>query len=233
MSACFLSPVAYITMIVYIAVSGSTFLIGIIKNTGSNESLSLLFYSAITLWLTVLITVICMRLFAEERRSGTLETLMTAPITEMEIVMGKYFGALSFLIIAIIPTISFVYILRWYSNNSLILDNGAIIGGAIFVLMFSAFASSLGLLISMLTRSQIVSAISIFCVIWCSMLFGNIVTALPEWLFIGGSDLYSIMSHLDSFARGLVDTRTIIFYLASTVFLLFVAIQLLESRRLR
>ena len=89
LAGCFLSPVAYVTMVLFMGAAGGTFMTGVIRNEGSQATLPAILYSSIVMWGTVLVTVISMRLFTEEKRSGTIETLMTAPVTEAAVVLGK------------------------------------------------------------------------------------------------------------------------------------------------
>jgi len=105
LAACFLSPVAYVLMVVFLAVTSATFVLEVVQNPVVDQPLTVSLCEAIVVWLTILVTVVCMRLFAEEKRSGTLETLMTVPVTETQIVLGKYAGALSFLLLVTFPVV--------------------------------------------------------------------------------------------------------------------------------
>src|SRR3989339_1774952 len=109
LAACFLSPIAYVTMVFFLIASGSTFLVGVIKNVGSNVFLTNLLFASIVMWLTVLISIVSMRLFTEEVRAGTIEMLMTAPVTETEVVLGKYAGAVTFVLCIVAPSVGNIY----------------------------------------------------------------------------------------------------------------------------
>src|SRR5210317_1723024 len=115
LSSCFLSPIAYVTMVLFLLVSGYSFVFGANQNNGTTESVITLLFGAELIWLTFLISVVCMRMFAEERRHGTLETLSTVPVTETQIVLGKFAGGLSFLLIVSLPAIAFVFIMDYFS----------------------------------------------------------------------------------------------------------------------
>ena len=233
MAACFLSPVAYVFMVVFLAMTGWVFLQMVEGHVGGYESpVELLFKVIVYFWLPILVTVITMRLFPEEKRSGTIETLMTAPVSEHEVVCGKYAGALSFLVIATAPSLLFLLLLDRFSLGTVILDGGGIIGGALFVLLLAAFCVALGLVISLLTRNQIVAAICCFSVVLLPLMAGYLVSFLP----LGSQALVeyvSVHDHLAGFTRGSIDTRPIVLYISGTVFLLFVATRILESRRWR
>lgn len=230
-SACFLSPVAYVTMVLYIAASGLTFVSGVHFNAGTTESVISLLFGAELIWLTFLTTVVCMRLFAEERRSGTLETLTTVPVTEAQIVMGKFAGSVSFLAIVSAPSAGFVFILDYFSPGISGVDVGALLGGCLIMLLIIGSCTAAGMVVSLLTRNMIVSFIAISCAVWCFLLFGSILDSL-SWINLPDAAwIYSSMNQLDEFSRGSIDLRAIVMHLSGTAFLLFVAVRLLESRR--
>lgn len=230
--ACFLSPVAYVTLVVFLIVSGVTFVGQVVRSVGTDEPLSIQLYASILFWLTMLITVICMRLFAEERRTGTIETLLTAPVTDVEVVMGKYAGALSFVWLALTLAATGIVLLDAVSPGITSLDWGAILSGYVIMVLLSAFCVSVGLVVSLMTRKQIVAAICGFCAIWVVLLAGWTMASAPFGLKALG-DSVSALAHIEAFSRGIVDTRPIVFYIAGTSFMLFVGTRVLESRRWR
>ena len=230
MTACFLSPVAYVTMVAFLLISGATFIVGVLRNIGTTETVPSLLFGATILWLTLLVTVISMRLFAEERRSGTLEALMTAPVTEAQVVLGKYAGALTFLLIAAAPTVSNIFVLAALNPVAGPIDGGAVIGGGLILGIISAFCLAIGLLISLMTRNQIIAAICTFCAIWFVLLFGWLAAVLPFGME-GPAEYLSAMNHIEDFVRGSIDTRPLILYVSGTVFVLFLSVRVLESRR--
>jgi len=233
-ASCFLSPIAYVTMVVFLVTSGFTFLVGVDRNVGGSEPLGYVLFSAIILWATILIAVISMRLFAEEKRSGTIETLMTAPITETQIVMGKYAGALAFLVIVMAPAFSYIFILEKLSPGITMtdVDVGGILGGALIMFLVSGFFLSMGLLVSLLTRNQIVSGICCISAIWLALLFGWLLGSLPIVSPLL-AEYFSATTHIEDFSRGAIDTRTIVLYVTGIFFMLFVSVRVLESRRWR
>lgn len=234
MVSCFLSPIAYVTMVIFLAMSGGTFMLGLVRNEGGPDTMFSYLFGAVFIWLTALVTVISMRIFPEEFRSGTIETLLTAPVTEAEVVLGKFAGALSFLVVAVAPLLSAVFIVQWLSPALRLqdIDMGAGIGGLIIFLIISAFFVSVGLLISLMTRNQIVAAIWIFSTLWLIMLFGWLLSGFSGPL--GAVGLYvSTSDHIEEFCRGSVDLRPVVLYVSGTIFMLFCAVRVLESRRWR
>ena len=232
MAACFLSPVAYVTMVVYLAVSGWTFLQVVERHVGSRESPEILLCISIVIWLPVLITVISMRLFAEEKRAGTIESLMTVPVTDLQVVLGKYAGGLSFLVAVILPSTWFIFILAMLSPGLEFIDAGALFGGCLLLFLISALCVSLGMLVSLMTRNQIIAAICCFCAICLPFLIRYLILILP-WMPVDAVDYVAADVHIMNFARGIIDTRPIVFYVSGTCVMLFAAVKVLESRRWR
>jgi ABC-2 type transport system permease protein len=201
LQACFLSPVAYVTMVVFLAMAGLTFLKAVEGNVGNDEQLQILFFVALFFWLPILITVITMRSFAEERRSGTLEMLMTAPVREAQIVGAKFAACLVFLLVVVSPALLALPLLRSLSPGIETLDWGGIQGGCLVVLLVSSLCVSIGMLASLLTRNQIVAAICCFAGVLLPIVAGYVLTASP----VGPDRLvefFSIETHILDFARG-------------------------------
>jgi ABC-2 type transport system permease protein len=230
--ACFLSPVAYVTTVFVMIAAGGTFLIAVLKNVGSDEPLTTLLFASVMLWLTVLMMVVSMRLFAEEKRSGTIELLMTAPVTEFEVVLGKYAGGLTFVVFVAAASLSSVFVLAGLSPGIEGMDWGALAGGSLILLLVTAFCMAIGTFLSLLTRNQIVAAVGCMVSFWIVLLFGWIISFLP-FLPQATADTVSAMAHIDDFTRGVSDTRPIVMYLSGTIFLLFVSVRVFESRRWR
>ena len=231
MTACFLSPVAYVTMVVFLAMSGWIFLQMVEGNVGTSELLpALLFKVIIFFWLPILVTVITMRLFAEEKRSGTIEALMTAPITETRVVLGKYFGALTFLLIVSVPAVASIFLLAFLSPGIDSVDIGAVLGGCLILFLVSGLCTSVGLFASLMTRNQIIAAICCFSGILLPLLAGHLISLLPVGS-VEALEYISATTHVPDFARGSIDTRVIVPYLLGTAFVLFSAVRMLESRR--
>ncbi len=233
LAACFQSPIAYVMMVAFLIVAGLTFLVAAFKNEGRPEPLSLYAFGGDALWLPILIAVVSMRLFAEEMRSGTVEPLMTVPVSEFEIVMGKYLGALTFLFAVLAPTALFVVILERISPgiSPADLDYGAFLWGAVIIAFVTALFLSVGLFCSLLTRNQIIAAILCICANWLLLLAGWLLTSVPG-VDPGFANYVSVTAHIEDFSRGSVEARHLIFYLSSTAFMLFASVRTLQARRL-
>lgn len=233
LSACFLSPIAYVMMVAFLVVAGLSFLVAAFRNEGRPEPLSLYVFGGDAVWLPILIAVVAMRLFAEEMRSGNLENLMTVPITEVQLVVGKYLGALSFLVLVLAPTALFVVILERMSPGigPADLDPGAFFWGGFILVLVTALFLSVGTFCSLLTRNQIIAAILTICVNWLILLAGWLLLSIPG-MDPGFADYLSVTAHIEDFARGSVEARHLFFYFSTTIFMLFVSVRTLQARRL-
>jgi ABC-2 type transport system permease protein len=230
LGALFFSPVAYVTATVFVAASAWTFLQAAEAKTGSDDSIVLILLVSILLWLPILITVVCMRLFAEEKRSGTLEMLMTAPVTELAAVLGKYVSALVFVWLVLVPSVGSVYWLAHVSPGLDDVDPGAVVGGCMILGLISACCISVGLLVSLLTRNQIVAAICCFAAI-CVPFFVKPLAASVPIIHDGIVEYLSLEAHIMAFASGGLSLQVSVLYLSVTVLMLFASVRILESRR--
>jgi len=166
-----------------------------------------------------LIPAITMRSIAEERKQGTIEILLTLPITKWQLVLGKYFGAFALSILALIPTLLYVYTIYQLGNPQGNYDFGVILGSYAGLFLLSATYTSIGIFASSLTENQIVAFI--LAVLLCFLLYFGFEGISNFALF--NSDTYSIeylglSYHYKSISRGVIDTRDII-YFASIIFL--------------
>ncbi len=230
--AVFLSPVAYAVMAAYLLVSGWTFLQAVVRNVGSQETPEVLLFSSVFFWLPLFATTATMRLFAEERRSGTMETLMTAPVGDAAVVLAKFAGALTFVFSAALPALAPAAVLGRVQGVAGWLDPGGMAAGALLLVFIGAACVAIGLFVSLLTRNQIVAAVWCFCAICAPFLVRPVLSSLPA-----GSDrmldALAADTHIVDFARGSIDTRPLVLYASVTAFFLFAAVKVLESRRWR
>lgn len=232
-----LSPVAYILTTMFLVVLGLGFWsIASYRLTSGASVYEVLrgLYGGVG-WFAVLmvVPVLTMRSLAEEKRSGTLETLLTAPVTDWAVVLSKFFGLLTVYAVMWAPTLAYGPILSHLNAESIHFDTGALIGAYLGILLVGAFLLSAGLLCSALTRNVVVAAISTFAVTGSFFLFGFLPEVSPVPLLRDLSRPFSPVLHMLDFSRGLVDTRPVVFYLSGTVFLLVAAVRVLDARRWR
>lgn len=230
----FLSPIAYIVMIFFLVVMGAIFslLVSVLADGPEGVTVMNLLFGSPFFWMTmlVLVPVLTMRLFAEEKKSGTIETLMTAPVSDTAVVLAKFAGALSFYIFMWLPTAFYIFILWFFSADMLPPDPGPMLGGYLGALLVGMFYLSIGVCSSALTSNQIVSAIITFAVMIILFLAGLLdYVAHGEWVRQVSAYLSSY-SHMLEFSRGTIDSRPVVYYLSGTALLLFTTVKIVEAR---
>jgi ABC-2 type transport system permease protein len=174
--------------------------------------------------------LLTMRLVAEEKKTGTIEVLMTAPVTDLQVVLAKFFAILLFFGLLMAPTLVYTALLVAWSVKTP--DCGLILGGYLDLLFTSAAYLSMGLFFSSLTRNQVVAAVVTFAAFL-------IVSFLPMFLirsnpkpWIGAvADHANLMRYHELFSRGVVHSSAVVFDVSLTVFFLFLTVRALESRR--
>ena len=181
--------------------------------------------SVIILFIMPMIT---MRTYSEEKRSGTIELLLTSPLTDVEIILGKFFGALGLYIAMLSVTLPYMGILFYYGDPEWRPLVAAYLG---LLLMGGAFVS-LGLLISSTTNNQIVAGIVSFVVFlllwivgWFADSAGPTIGPITSWL--------SITEHFDDFSKGIIDTKHVLYYLSLITFGLFLTAKSVDTERWR
>ncbi len=235
LAAYFLSPIAYVMMIFFLVVTGFSFwlLTSVLVQGSAGATIMKELFSSIFFWIAMLIVVpvLTMRLFAEEKRSGTIESLMTAPVTDTAVVLAKYFGALSCFIVMWLPTALYAFILKAFSPLTAPVDLGPMLGGYAGAFLVGALYIAVGLFCSSLTSNQIVSAIVSFALISVAF-FSGFITFLATSPLVREIGAYgSSIAHMLDFSRGAVDTRPVVFYVTTAALMLFATIKVVESRK--
>jgi ABC-2 type transport system permease protein len=178
----------------------------------------------------LVIPVVTMRLIAEEKRSGTLEMLITLPVKDSDVILGKYLGALGLVLALCLTTIIYpIAMFKWPWHLGP-LDWGPVFTGYLGLALFSAAAVAIGLLITALTESQAIAFFVTFFVLLALYFMADVAHVMGGTL--GNVLLYlSIKTHLDGFARGLIDTRDVVYFLSVTALALVVSFRVLERRK--
>jgi ABC-2 type transport system permease protein len=226
----FATPLAWIVATLFLLVEGYSFwlftelLNG--RDTPHGAVLQYFFGGTFLYWLFLmfLVSVITMRLVAEERRTGTIEPLLTAPIGVGDVVLGKFLGALGLYAALWVPTLLYVLILRSYAPAGAAPDPGPIAAGYLGTLLVGAGAIALGLFASSVTRNQIVAALLAFVLLTLMLLIGALGDALVRsgpWAPI--LQHVNLFRHMEDFGRGIVDTRRIVYHLGLVAVGLFAA----------
>ncbi len=194
-----------------------------------------LFYSTFYFWLILLLTapVITMRSFAFEKWSGTYETLMTTPVSDRQVVLAKFTGALLFYLLTWLPLLGCIAVVRYFTREPTLLEPWTTASTYLGILLIGCLYMSIGCFASALTRSQIIAAMNSF-VIGLGLFVLSLRSLVPAPSTDWAAKVISYMSlseHMEDFARGFVDTRPIVFYLSLTLVFLFLTLKAVESRR--
>jgi ABC-2 type transport system permease protein len=220
------SPVAYIVLVTFLLVAGwmyfsALFLMG-------RADMRPFFAPSIfspSMLLVILAPAITMRLIAEERKTGTIELLTTMPIRDGEVIIGKFLAALGLIAAALLLTLAYPVTVAALGP----LDWGPVISGYLGLLLFSASLVSVGILCSTLTNNQIVAFIvsflisaALYYIYWLQFFVPGFLAPLFEGI--------SVSAHLDNMARGVIDSRDVLFYLSLTAGGLLLAVRSLEAQ---
>jgi ABC-2 type transport system permease protein len=234
-AAFFYSPIAYVLLTAAAVLNGVVFLLVIDflsdPRAPHGAAMQMMFGGTIFFWIIVIVLtpLITMRTLAEERHSGTLETLLTAPISDVQVVLAKYLAAVGFYAVLWLPTLAYPLLLSSYSD----LEVGPILAGYLGTLGVGMMFAAVGLLGSSLTRNQIVAALISFGLIMVMFVIGI-------FDFLGGETspdsvlhYVNLWTHMEDFGRGIVDTRHLAYYGSVSLFALFATVQIVQLRRWR
>jgi ABC-2 type transport system permease protein len=220
--ALFVSPVAYAVIAVFLLLSGYSFAITLI--VAKQASLVHIFFQA-AMQFVLLVPILTMRLFAEERRMGTLELLLTSPAREIDIVLAKFSAAMTVLLAMLGLTLAYALVIGRYGQP----DWGPIYSGYLGLILLAGALVALGLAVSALTANQIVAAVvslGIFGLLWS---IDSLASLLPQpmgnW-FIG----LSLLARFTPFAVGAMYTSDLGFFLALILLGLFLTVRALARR---
>lgn len=231
LGAYFASPIAYLVGAAFLAMMGFFFYSDVVFTVlGRSEPTMRYVFGVMTTLLLFVAPMLTMRLLAEEQRLGTLELLLTAPVRDAEVALGKYLAALLFYVGLLAATGVYPLLLFWMGGNP---DVGPILSGYLGMLLFGAALLAIGLFASSLTQNQVVAV-----VVGTGLIILLAVASLPADA-ITNPTLQGILNHLDlrnhlmNFRRGLIDTTDVVYYLTVIAAFLFLTVQVLNSRRWR
>lgn len=222
-----LSPAGYVITALFLLITGFLFAFAGFEQ-GQMASLRPTF-DVITWVLLFICPAVAMRTISEELRSGTFEALMTAPVTEAEVIMGKFLGSAAFLVLMLLPTGIYVVALELYGRP----DYGELLCGYLGVILAGAAYLAGGILASTLTSSQVVAfLVSVF--FWVALVFST--KLLPARLDDNWAEIIRALDpdlRLGNFSIGLLDTSDVVYFLSMTALFLTAAVKSLQVRRLR
>lgn len=221
--ALFLTPIAYIVIALFLVVIGWFFFSSFFL-AGRSDLRD--FFSLLPLILAFTVPAITMRLYAEERRSGSYEVLATLPVSSLDVLLGKYASAVAFTLIAVAPTLAYPVFIDALGD----LDWGPVVGGYLGALLLALTLCGIGVLASALTRNQIVAFITALAV--CAFL-----TLVDKMLYFFPAGIGKVLQylgadyHFRSISKGLLDTRDVVYFLSVAFLSVFAAHTVNEQRR--
>jgi ABC-2 type transport system permease protein len=223
----FNSPIAYIFIAVFLIVGNWLFFRGLFFYGQA----SMRAYFSLLPWIFLFLSpAITMRLWSEEKKSGTIEWLLTMPITDWQVVLAKFFSSLAFLFIALLMTFSMPLTLAILGD----LDMGVIIGSYLGALFLGGSYLALGLFISSLTKNQIIAFVLSLVACFIAFIIGYnfILISLPN----GVAEIFKFIglgSHFENIAKGVIDTKDLIYYLTFIFIFLWLNVRMIEKRGLK
>ena len=229
LAAYFNSPIAYIVIVLYLVVT-SVFFFFLQGFFVIGTAWLRPFFGLLPWTLVFFVPPITMRLFAEEKKLGTIEVLMTLPVRDHEAVLGKFLGSYAFVATMIGLTLSLPLTVRWLGHP----DPGPIIGGYVGALLLAAAYVAVGLFISSLTENQIVAFLVAAVVLVALVLVGapGVLAWVPD-VAVPFFSYLSLQTHFDSLGRGVIDSRDVLYYVSAVAFFLTLTVWSVESRKWR
>ena len=223
----FVSPIAYVAMVLFLLACGFAFY----QDFAPGQPAMMRHLFDWMLWfLCFVVPMLCMGSISQEWASGTIETLMTAPVTDTEVVVGKYLGSMGFVLVLMAPTLIYVVLMAIFANPRL--DLGPVVSGYLGMIFAGSLFVAVSLFCSSLTRSQMVAAVSAFALL-------ALLTILPwlvgAWATLG--DFWrtvvnqAVYARYADFSKGVIDLGHIVFFLVTTAAFLFFTVKALEFRR--
>lgn len=236
--AYFLSPVGYVVGFAFVGLYNFFFYGGF---TGTNDANQAIGNSIGVLMVLVMLAIpfLTMGLLADEKRTGTIEMLMTAPVRDWEVVLGKYLGALVFVLCLSVPSLLHVVVVRMYGRP----EWGPVISGYIGFVLVVLLLTSMGLFFSTTSKSSLVAVMISFVTIMALLIVGALVPetapaiAGKAWITNAMHYLFAFLrfasfgDHLNSFTLGLINSKDVVYFMSGIVFFLFLSTLAVESRK--
>jgi ABC-2 type transport system permease protein len=235
----FLSMIGYVIIAAGMFLTGYSFVVLLVKLQSVDTPMPIteMFYVTPFFWIILLLATpaITMRLFALEKFSGTFETLMTAPVSDLQVVLAKFTAALSFYMIMWLPLLGCLLVVRHFTSDPGTFDTGVVVSTFCGILLLGGLFISAGCCASALTRSQAIAAMISLVFGAALFLVGVLAGQFPSDSSWQSQVLASltVFDQMHDFSRGVVDTRAIVLYVSLTLFFLFLTLRIVESRRWR
>jgi len=227
LAGCFFSPLAYVIGALFLLASGLWFFHRIFI-PGNEASLRPLFEAMATI-LVFAAPLLTMRLLSEEYRSGTIETLMTSPVSDASVVIGKFLGVMAFYVTLLAGTGVYLALMAAYGQP----DAGVAAMGYLGMVLLGGMFIAVGLFASALTSHQLVAALVGTAILAAGAIMTQLIVAYGGEPWNALAAKLNTMTYFRDFSRGVLDTRGVVFFLSATGLFLFLSVKALESRRWR
>ncbi len=231
----FFSPIAYIVAGCVLLVMGISFFLTLqfLENSWGDYSPMEMFFNGFFTWIILLAVppIITMRLFAEEKKSGAIETLMTTPLRDIEYVLAKFFSGYVFYMLLWIPTLNIIFVLRYFAKDHTPLDLGPVMGVYSGIFLIGMLFTAVGCVASASTRNQIVAAVIAFTLNCGLFLVGFLFYGSVAGPYHDFFESIAMLTHLQDMTKGWIKWEQVGFYLSSTIFLLFVTHRMVQARQ--
>lgn len=209
----FITPIAYIVISIFLILTGwfffSTFFL-----YGQAEMRN--FFSLLPMVFSFIVPAITMRLFSEERHTGSYELLLTMPLSHLDVILGKFMAAAAFVVVMLLPTCIYSIFISFVGD----LDWGPVIGGYVGAVLLGAAFSAIGLFTSSLTRNQIIAFITGMSLCFVLTLFDKVLFFLPETV-ISAVQYLGADFHFQNISKGIIDSRDILYFLSVCFVMLY------------
>lgn len=234
------SPSTYIAAVFFLGVMGFIFasILDLYSKTPQETPPAVVFFQFFWFPVLFMVPLLTMKTIADERRQGTLETLLTTPVSTAEVVLGKFSAAYFFYLLLWGSTLGFHYILQLYARDARYLDLGPLLGGYLFIAISGLLFIAIGVFASSMTRSQpvagIFTVVLLILVILGPRYLGEL-SALDTAVFSplkNALGSLQIFTHVDDFTHGVIDTRQLFYYLTGSTLALIFSILGVEAKLL-
>jgi ABC-2 type transport system permease protein len=202
----FVSPIAYIVISIFLLVTGWFFFTTFFLY---NQATLRNFFTLLPMTFSFVVPAITMRLFSEELNMGSYETLLTLPVTFLDVVLGKFFAGLAFITIMLVPTLAYPVTVSLLGQ----LDWGPVVGGYLGAILLGASFTAIGLFASSLTRNQIIAFIVGMAICFTLTLIDKMLFFLPQSL-LGVLEYLGADFHFENISKGIIDSRDVLYFLS-------------------
>jgi ABC-2 type transport system permease protein len=234
----FLSPLAWMIIALFTFLNGWLFsgMVQAMAVSVNQHSLVYNLFDSGWFWMGYffLFPLLTMRLFAEEKKLGTLESLFTAPVRTSQVVLAKYLATAILYIVVMLPIFGFFFVFEDITGEQAAFEPGSFYGAAAILLLLGLFNIAIGCLASSLTSNQLIAAMVTFVVTLVHYFLGTVLyhfgANLPSQM-LEKITYFSTIEHRQTFTSGLIDSRPLVYYLSTVILILFLTHHVLEKRR--